>query len=489
MVAANRRDALVVNCLLRQCLDPTNATLTRLQTLGSSLQSVGTALAKNFWAQTVDFSLFPTVQLSRITYKGLVSPLFQTDNYQAFFLLRDPVVSHIIPTVRPLVAGAVPDCVYSALSVTTVNKGSGTGQINLGTGSRVAIPLDFQDATWVSGPKAYGEFIVSARNALSGSAFWIDAGLAAENASATVVLTFTEPANLTTSVLHFTATRLLADDAEEEVAAIIDHSLSQPHSISLTLQESGYYKFGIFMTNVGLSAVISDVKITITQRASYASVHYVQESYLNRSTVEGVRVLGASMLLSNICPEISKQGEIYAAVSPDSIPWFSYLGDMDKHVFRRSATGRAQFAWATGLYAIAKPQNRDSLELTDSAFSVDGVSLSAFRPFRDLGTVCALVERPAVSVAGSGSPAVTNLMVTRAIEFTTESQMYDTRPATMSTEAYEEFITALRSADCFYENPFHWSDIGNFIRRAANAVMTYGPYVLRGAEVAAAVMA
>lgn len=493
-----------VSVLLKQMMDPTHSPLVRIPMDGSSWESVGTAVAKNFYAADYDFFLQPATDFSNLvalTRSRTLLPLLSDDTYQIIITLRDVIVPMIILTTRALSSGAIPEVTFGTVPQTRINDvDSSTADVVFGSiyTSGEPIKLVLSDWEFFSGPSGgsaeYLKRIPVGLNSLPGSLFWVDAGPSTENASALVTLEVDclSAASQTNALvgMGFAAWRVYGDKDEIQEVEAKFTAVATTTSIKATLaiNVSGYFKLGIIPYSMDVAAGFEFAwqTLTVAFRAKYATNHYTLESYDKfKDVVEAMRVSGQSLLLTNVAPEISLQGTVISMAIPQVKPWYEITSDLKGTVFEANASLYDRRSWAKGLYYFNRPNGSgESYSLVRSYVDFDGYRHPNFRPFENNGNVITAIKRPSTAVAGSGSPANISIMLTRAFEFTTMTQMFDVRVANNNPSEYEAFIAAVVKAKQFHDNPFHWSDIGSFIAKAADAVTKYAPYVVKGANAA-----
>lgn len=479
-----------VRDLVYQTMDPTNADMYRLPTDGSSFQSVGTALSKNYKAFHLDFSLpFLTSQDGILPFHGgaHVRNYISDTSYYPVVVLRDPVVS-FIDVIANNDGGAVPAvqvAIYTSKTVMALAGGNGTYEFY---GNGATTWLYFNDFEFASGHTHYGEYIVTGTMALGGSLVWVDAGTAAAGASATLKLLFDSVTGKSSKFIVWLY-RVLNDNNRVglEYFTVTEDGATGHYTAEVAIEECGYYQIGFTITD---NCGVNFGEMALTQRANCITRHHVTDAYDTAADqVEELRVLGQSILLSNVTAQVNLQGTVYAVNMVQEHPWYEYLADMDKMILSSNLGLRYQGHWDKGFYGYVKPNRPGAMELVSTYIPIDDVRFSAFRPFRNLGSFVALVTRATSPVAGSGSPNSVTLMATRIIEFTTSSQMYAVQPVTAPVQAYEGYVNAMRDAEMFFENPLHFKDIAAFAKRAASAVGSFALHTLLPAMAAKAASA
>lgn len=466
-----RVESAEVRALLYQTMDPTHSGLYRLPMDGSSFQSIGTAVAKNYKAYRLDFSL-PVLTTHDAVLPAHTSGnkrnLLSDTTYYPVVVTRDPVVAFIdiIANNDGTEDPAPETAVYSTELVVLESSADGLYAFN-GNGSTGF--LNFGDLEWTSGHNKYGKLIPTGTMALGSSLVWIDAGAAAASASATLRLAITSITGKADK-LHVWLHRVVNDTIRTgvEYFTVTEQGETGQYLAEVAIQECGYYQVQVtLLADIGCNFQT----LTLMQRANVITRHHTLDAHETASNqIDELRVLGQSILLSNTTASVNLQGSVFAAMMMSTMPWYDYVADMETHIFDAAADLRYQGQWAKGFYGFVKPHSKGNLDLQPTYFPVEELRFSAFRPFVNLGSFIALVTRADSAVAGTSSANSVTLMATRTFEFTTNSQMFALETSKFPTSVYEEYAEALRKATPFHENPLHWSDITSFIKRAANWV-------------------
>lgn len=171
---------------------------------------------------------------------------------------------------------------------------------------------------------------------------------------------------------------------------------------------------------------------------------------------QGIRVLGAAMLLRNESNELNENGKILAVQMPKSIPWVNVFSGTNTIAQEKGYwSGLAK----TGYYGFLRPDDAD-----DFAYSKDvqwqlqpqlATFQSASTPLKGRSPYLTA----SIAVAGDVSTQNFSLVVWHIVEYMTNSKL---QPSTFTDKTEEQWrlaIEFMRTMSQHYENPIHIDSI------------------------------
>jgi hypothetical protein len=469
--------------LLHQTMEPATALLLRMPVPGFAT-TMGTALAKTIDVETINWSTIPTLVRDydpQIPTSGGAVSLLGNNLHQPVVLLRDPVVAYIIRTVRPI-ADTQPSQYVGQHGFVLKPESLLPGGFHFYLDETASQNLVLTKLTHTQGWKPYGSSTVAGQ-VQNSRVIWLDASPTA-NGSGTVRVDIRASSAFTLGDITLEVVR--HSDGENSVVFLANPfptaGSNTISSASVIITYSGYYSFHINGGQKLNTTEVELVEFAVTVRTQFAYNHVVMESLVNKERIiDQLRVNGASMLLTNSVPKINLGGTCYGLQITGEQPWYTYFSEL-KIISNANTNQKYTGDWGVGMYTYVKPQGASPLQLEDvyRRPSGDPVTnpLPMFRPFRGTGAVVALIVPPAVE-QGTAQFATSQftLQVVRAIEYTTRDQFFQVEPPELSPSVYDAYAAQLGMMPQFYENKFHWTDITNFIGRAAATLTAWSPHL------------
>jgi hypothetical protein len=173
---------------------------------------------------------------------------------------------------------------------------------------------------------------------------------------------------------------------------------------------------------------------------------------------------------------------------PGDIMWYKPLQDAS-FLMNINVVSVMSKGYEDGLYAYFKPTSHISSGKLPYTFRepFDSVRSSViladarplFYPFDQQGFIVARVTPPLGD--GLGSSAAAFVTACTLMEITTTSQFFEVEQSFISAASVEEAIEVIKNKPQFFDNPFHWSDIRNFVNKALGSIAKHGPTILEGA--------
>lgn len=199
------------------------------------------------------------------------------------------------------------------------------------------------------------------------------------------------------------------------------------------------------------------------------------------------RLTAASLLLTNVTAELSKEGSILAArLNPSQYNVFNFS---KRDMSEVSNKEKANLPLHNGLYTFVAPE---VLELTDHVTTripvISGASsvTTGFVPVIHLDNLpyanCIML-----SDQNPSSVSMMNVTFCMHLEFMTSLQLFPVGYSRQNLDSYHAALVALAGTGFFFENPTHWAAVVSAIKRALSASWpVLKPALLMGAKAAGA---
>lgn len=210
----------------------------------------------------------------------------------------------------------------------------------------------------------------------------------------------------------------------------------------------------------------------------------LQDLDVKASAINGIRVTGASVLITNTSPLFQKSGIVTITQFE---PGYSFtdlmVNDASAQYKLASDINGKTLPWETGAYGFLKPASAVDLSMRHPFVVTTGGVMRdcTFELLPDSGFVAAVVTFPPGSAPFTGYPTgLMMLTVCHAVEFSSYDTWFASEIGTVSVQAYELALEMLKAVPQFHENPFHFSDIWNVLKKIAAEVLEVGPEIAMG---------
>lgn len=256
--------------------------------------------------------------------------------------------------------------------------------------------------------------------------------------------------------------------------ASLNQETSTGSTLSLTLSVSGYYSFAI-----QLSAV-ANIDLTCAMSCnSDVMAHKPMPSLMEKQSVlQTVRTNAASLMLSCEASHLNAAGKVVGCQIPAGLEWQAIAFDDDPFstvgLFGNSKTLILQ----NGIYGFLKPTSAEDFLMKEPFTISNGNVIGAtynLLPEHDYLLVIATTPQTSDDIFPGGATYTTACW---SVEFRTNDVWFVSMPATIKSSVYARDVEALRDVEQWHENPFHFSDIFNFLKGAGRAALKYSPSVL-----------
>jgi len=252
------------------------------------------------------------------------------------------------------------------------------------------------------------------------------------------------------------------------------HRPRAPQVVDALVVIPGYYSF--HWVNAGATNPFGATGFTLnlTNQGLPAMTHYCHKPipgmFTNMSSVDNIRILACSLLLSNRTPDLTAGGNIYAKQVPSKVDWIVWLGD--KNISNTNDYFSSPLK--KGCYGFLKPESETDFDLrTHFTLNDDGVLCDSFYPL--------LSEFPYLLMKGNAGEDPTTSKFTGiiesavGIEYSTENKWIATVLPQSNREAYEASVEVLRTVPQFNENPIHLKAL---VSNIAKGILKYGPQAI-----------
>jgi len=198
--------------------------------------------------------------------------------------------------------------------------------------------------------------------------------------------------------------------------------------------------------------------------------------FVNQKSVSDIRVIGASALISNRTPLLTRGGNIVGYQPPNSTSWSTYISQitvspaLSAYQIVSALKGSVVMGFDKGMYGYVKFEDIDEAQYQHSIhrnfMGVDDTSYDLVGG----GYLIIIAKHP----DGAANSQTVQLSFDFTIEYTTENQWVDTNIATTSPEEWRNALMIVASTPQFFENPIHW----DVIRKSIGTLAKIGGGIL-----------
>lgn len=255
---------------------------------------------------------------------------------------------------------------------------------------------------------------------------------------------------------------------------------------------AGYYSFGVStsanpLLNCGLTVMYGDVVTEPTTENMLVMAHRALPHYENEfPSIEGIRILGGSLMYSNTEAPLERQGKIRAKQLPEGTDWQDYVTSAD-------TIGKLPQSYVTeaknGAYGWIKPAKElDFTKLHVISKNVDLNIVSSGYPLKPEHSF--LVMRVTITNVDGRDGFWTTCT---PVEYTSLSSWRVLAPPRTPHSTYINAMEKLKDVVQFHDNPIHFreiiSNIGQLVGRGVNWIANHGGDLGRVAATIAPLMA
>jgi hypothetical protein len=250
-------------------------------------------------------------------------------------------------------------------------------------------------------------------------------------------------------------------------------------SVLYTATQMGYVGFDIFsLANFTVTGTLNLSRGTATSGFGHYSIPFY---YANLPSVESIKIYGVSMMYTNEAAPINRQGKIAAVQLANGDDWRNYLGYNTisglKNPYRICADN--------GVYGFLKPTQPSDFAFSDQSDLIGTRALSWF----DLETPSDFlaIQIKITTLAGQDG----YFTLSYAFEIRTLDPWREVKGPEVSFNVVETSLTLVSAAPQWHENPFHISDIWDWLKQAAadtySAIKEALPTVIKTANTVASI--
>lgn len=228
--------------------------------------------------------------------------------------------------------------------------------------------------------------------------------------------------------------------------------------------ETGYYAIGIYSQSSPGGAVTVDILVEINISGTYSAMTWAQLPLPriddNLDAVKAYRLPSVSLMYTNTSSPIYRAGQIAGLQLPKGSNWFDNI-DYEEVA---SSSKAESYDIVNGMYGFLKPTSADDMAMKQFAFQ-NGNEFDYFfdlLPTSDYLTIHARVD-DALGRVGMLYPA-------HHVEFTTQSQWFDSNSSEIASECYESAIQMMSMMPQWHKNENHLDNIWNWIKNTASSV-------------------
>jgi len=235
----------------------------------------------------------------------------------------------------------------------------------------------------------------------------------------------------------------------------------------MTIGESGYYRLRVCFTNTQVPG--DNVNLTVDwdnhKEAVWAHqcMPFFDENILS---VEDPRTLGVSVLATNVSADLDASGKVVGVQLKRDQAWFD---NTSFDFLTKKSNAEASLPAKTGIYGFLRPEDDDCFKMSSSYEIEQGIVARSGYPLRPESEYLCV----ALSII---NPNGRDFRITTAyaVDYSTSDTW---RPTGKQRPAPGIFAKAVFSTNQFkqwHENPLHFGDIFDFVKKVAGGVSKYG---------------
>lgn len=286
-----------------------------------------------------------------------------------------------------------------------------------------------------------------------------------------------DTAGVTQSVMLY---QLTGPDTEVFTSSMtfIDGELGWQEEIS----ERGWYRYSILMTATADFMDVNGTTFTFKSwttcegdSSSWSIVTSPLPELIKETTIHALRVTGASMLLTNTTPELTRGGFFRTFQFQPRDDFMTFIDSDDPLGYLSDIQGPSDpHSFRNGTYAWMRPGNIESYELQnifarDTTGKVYGHNIPVFHSGGWLVTV----------VEGPEDAQTVSTTASYSIEFVSRSYWYGPVTSRLTSSEWDGIVDRMFDIEQVTENPIHLKEIGNAIMNIARGITPALPYVAK----------
>lgn len=367
--------------------------------------------------------------------------------------------------------------------------GAGSQSYKIGVGT---LPLTWSPAVAQSTYRPHGRLLFpgvasDSSNSAPRQGFWVTSGISGSVLSLLI--------NYTTSASWTLRVRLFRFDGSEWVllgtdgaAGIVSGTGTSYTTVLTSLMTSdGYYSVEVATESANIDLTFNYVQLNNLSTGPVMCHRAVPTYEDNYTACETIRINSAAALVSNIAPALYVNGSILSYQASSGQDWadsasFTAIGLMPNcH----------ELVAKNGVYNALRAGTELDFQFQETGYDVSrgGIPVSLSFPIVSDTPYVMNVAQVELTSANTYAGGLFQLQYAAHVEFTTTNSWLPASLSPFPSAMAAEVLDVVRSAPAVYENPFHWSDITNFISNVANGVIKWAPKVAKVAGTAAQVAA
>lgn len=263
---------------------------------------------------------------------------------------------------------------------------------------------------------------------------------------------------------------------------ILHTSIGWPTEIEIT--EPGYYALDVCLET---SPIPGPLFLMVKAYGNCPTISHLAIDGLEQreQDFEDLRMTGRSLMLSPESVDAAKGGLVAGVQLPTmELPTSLVPYNEDQSIMQKlnNRQGAVRMDFEDGMYAYHRPTSPEELAFQHPFhYTVVGKEGSTSRnlitgydvPMFPAGGWVVLAVEAAPNAFGGSSPfpgALARVTVAQAMEYHTTSLWYHLGVPPTAMLENEQVAAIVRGLPQFYENPFHFSDITNWVKRNAGAL-------------------
>jgi len=261
--------------------------------------------------------------------------------------------------------------------------------------------------------------------------------------------------------------------------------LAASTSLSVVILESAYYAIE-FVMPVFPGASLFSVYYEIAGTSEVWRISPLPDFDTEYTSIRGVRLNAASMLLTPDCTKADRAGRVSAAQLVPGASWLNYLSS-DVGDLPTSTT----LSFEKGAFGYIKPSSPGSYALRDVVhFGPGGVVSIQESLFEGADTIVFKVSVPSVSsLSLTFAAALIHVTVVNGVEFVSTSVWDYATPPDLDVPNFDRSLAIIRELPQFFENETHGEQILRFLKAGMDGVAKYGPAIMEIAAIIARIVA
>lgn len=252
-------------------------------------------------------------------------------------------------------------------------------------------------------------------------------------------------------------------------------------SITFVANTSAYYSLSVTCTvgpTAGTNALSGPSTIANLLFQGACSVyqhHCIPDFDTNMNVVDGLRIMGASVMYTNTAPDINKNGEITGYQAPEETDWTEFAGANQQGLARlNKSQGKVILGIKEGMYEWMKITQPSDFNIKTFVDTRDGVLYDSYWPLENESSY--LVLYPTVPTPTGAAGFYT---LAFALEYQTTNTWRPVSYCDTSEMDWDLALNHLRNIPQITTNSMHLRDIGKAIGTIAKTLIggliKYGP--------------